>query len=170
MDVFRPRKRSEIMSRVRGRNTGPELAVRSFLHGKGLRYRLHERELPGCPDLVFVEQRAVLFVHGCFWHGHPGCKRAKLPKTRRTFWKEKIAANVRRDSRARLALRKLGWRVIQIWSCQLRKEKLEATYRRIIKPSKKKARVVSGPKVSSSELRRRQRPPSFVEGSATGHK
>lgn len=108
------------MSRVRGRDTGPELSVRRMLHAMGYRYRLHCPTLPGRPDLVFASRRAVVFVHGCFWHGH-GCKRgARMPATRSDYWTAKIAGNVARDRRNLDALAAAGWRAAAVWECELR--------------------------------------------------
>ena len=112
--------RRRIMRRVRGRDTGPELAVRRFLHRAGYRFRLHDRRLPGSPDLVLRRHRTVVFVHGCFWHRHPGCRRTTTPKTRREFWQTKFAANVARDAAAVRALEALGWRVVVVWECRTR--------------------------------------------------
>ena len=119
MDVHSPAQRSFNMSRVRGRDTRPEMLVRRGLHGRGLRYRLHDRKLPGRPDLVFPARRAVIFVHGCFWHGHD-CPLFKLPATRTAFWTEKIEGNRRRDQRDLGALGASGWRTLLIWECALR--------------------------------------------------
>lgn len=107
------------MSRVRGKNTKPELLIRRALHAAGLRYRLHGAKLPGKPDLVFPARRAVIFVHGCFWHGHH-CSLFRLPATRTEFWSEKIESNRRRDAVALGSLRSAGWRVLTIWECALR--------------------------------------------------
>ena len=112
--------RRRIMQRVRRRDTGPELAVRRFLHRAGYRFRLHDRRLPGSPDLVLRKHRTVVFVHGCFWHRHPGCRRTTTPKTRRDFWQTKFAANVARDAAAIRALETLGWRVVVVWECRTR--------------------------------------------------
>ena len=109
--------RSWLMSRIASKNTKPELAVRSTLHRLGFRFRLHRRGLPGTPDLVLPRFRVVVFVHGCFWHGHY-CKREKMPKTNRRFWGEKIEANRTRDLRNRRALSRLGWRSLVVWECQ----------------------------------------------------
>src|SRR5207253_122568 len=120
MDHVSSSKRSDIMRAVKGRDTGPELVVRRALHRAGFRYRLHVRSLPGTPDIVFPARRKVIFVHGCFWHGHKNCAKARLPKTRVSFWSHKIALNSRRD-KARIAqLRQLGWRALVVWQCQLR--------------------------------------------------
>lgn len=105
------------MSRIRGKNTKPELRVRGIFHRMGLRYRLHARELPGRPDLVLPRRRAAVFVHGCYWHRHPGCKFATTPDSNRAFWADKLERNVARDSRDRQILRARGWDVIVIWEC-----------------------------------------------------
>lgn len=120
-DTLSPAERSERMSRVRAKDTRPEMKVRRLVHGLGYRYRLHHASLPGKPDLVFSGRRAVIFVHGCFWHGHndPSCKLARLPKSRLDFWRPKIDANRQRDERNRRELVKLGWRVLELWECQL---------------------------------------------------
>jgi DNA mismatch endonuclease (patch repair protein) len=117
MDVFTPQQRSLVMSRIRGRDTGPELTVRSLAHKLGYRFRLHRRSLPGSPDLVFPVRRKVVFVHGCFWHRHK-CGRAYQPKTRAAFWAEKFAGNVARDRKSVRSLRRAGWKVLIIWECQ----------------------------------------------------
>ena len=119
-DVLTAAQRSYNMSRIRGVHTAPEMRVRRVLHAMGLRYRLHGKGLPGKPDLVFTAARAVLFVHGCFWHMHR-CKRGKpVPATNITFWAEKRRSNVERDKRNRAALKADGWRVFEIWECQTR--------------------------------------------------
>lgn len=118
-DVLTPEQRRLNMSRIRGRDTKPEMLIRHGLHALGLRYRLHDRRLPGCPDLVFARHRAVVFVHGCFWHAH-GCALSKLPATRREFWREKLRNNSARDRRAVEALRAAGWRVLVVWECAIR--------------------------------------------------
>ncbi len=119
-DVHTPEQRSYNMSRIRSGNTQPELRVRKLLHGMGLRYRLHGKGLPGKPDLVFAGPRAVLFVHGCFWHMHR-CRYGKpVPATNRDFWAEKRRSNSARDKRNRAALRADGWRAFEIWECETR--------------------------------------------------
>ena len=121
-DVLTRAQRSYNMSRIRGADTEPELRVRKLLHGMGLRYRLHGKGLPGKPDLVFAGARAVLFVHGCFWHMHR-CKHGKpVPATNANFWATKRRSNVERDKRNRKALKKDGWHVFEIWECQTRHE------------------------------------------------
>lgn len=124
--------RSRMMSGIRGKNTKPELAVRSFLHRAGLRFRLHAK-LPGKPDLVLPKYRTVVFVHGCFWHRHEDCRYATTPTSNPEFWREKFAANVRRDARVRQQLEELGWRVLVIWSCQLDEPSLKRLAREIRK-------------------------------------
>jgi DNA mismatch endonuclease (patch repair protein) len=118
-DVFTPRKRSEVMSRIRGRDTRPELVVRRGLHALGFRFRLHDRRLPGRPDLVFPKFHAVVLVNGCFWHGHD-CHLFRVPGTRRDFWEQKIDANRQRDARNLRLLRDGGWRVMIVWECALK--------------------------------------------------
>ncbi|QKC92907.1 DNA mismatch endonuclease Vsr [Mesorhizobium sp. NZP2234] len=125
MDIFTQQKRSEVMSRIRGKDTRPEMTVRKYLHSKGLRFRLHGKGLPGKPDLVFARRRAVVFVHGCFWHGHKGCPRAALPTTRQDFWSAKIGATGERDQRTRRKLEENGWTVLVVWQCEISAEKLE---------------------------------------------
>ena len=118
-DVLTPEQRRLNMSRVRSKNTKPEMLLRNGLHGRGYRYCLHQPNLPGCPDLVFPRCHAVIFVHGCFWHGH-GCRLFRLPETRTEFWKKKISANIDRDRNARRVLLQSGWRMLTIWECALR--------------------------------------------------
>ena len=119
-DIVDSKRRSELMAGVRSRNTTPELVVRRIAHRMGLRFRLHRKDLPGCPDLVFPKHRLVVFVHGCFWHRHEGCRHASIPKSRTDFWMTKFAANVARDRRQEAALQALGWRVLVIWGCETR--------------------------------------------------
>lgn len=108
------------MSRIGSVNTTPELIVRKLAHHLGLRYRLHRRDLPGTPDLVFPKRRTALFVHGCFWHQHQGCSRARTPITRTEYWGPKLTRNVERDKEAKVRLESLGWRVIEVWECETR--------------------------------------------------
>ena len=119
-DIVNAAKRSEIMSRIKGRNTKPELIVRRIAHGLGFRFRLHRGDLPGSPDMVFPRYRTVVFVHGCFWHRHAGCRYAYRPKSRIQFWTKKFEENVARDTRNEISLRDLGWRVLVIWECETR--------------------------------------------------
>lgn len=126
MDVFGPNKRSEIMARIGGKDTKPELRVRSYLHKSGLRYGLHNKLLPGKPDPSFPSRQIALFVHGCFWHGHEGCKKAKIPATRTDFWQTKIDGNKLRDERVKIDLEALGWSVRVIWQCSISEASLDA--------------------------------------------
>lgn len=108
------------MSRVKGRDTGPELAVRRAAHALGLRFRLNRRDLPGRPDLVFPKHRVALFVHGCFWHQHPGCRRARVPQARPEYWIEKLRRNVERDAAVGPALEAMGWHPVVVWECEIK--------------------------------------------------
>ena len=119
-DVVDAKTRSRMMSAIRGKDTGPEMLVRRYLHACGLRYRLHLRGLPGRPDLVFPGYRTVVFVHGCFWHRHPACRFATTPATRAEFWADKFVRNVARDQTNTAALAALGWQVLTIWECEAR--------------------------------------------------
>lgn len=118
-DIVGPETRSRMMSGIRGKDTKPEMLLRRGLHAAGFRYRLHDRRLPGRPDLVLPKHKAIIFVHGCFWHGHD-CSLFKWPSSRADFWREKIGANVRRDLRAEGALEEQGWRIAVVWECALR--------------------------------------------------
>lgn len=118
-DVLTATQRRFNMSRIRGRDTKPELMIRRGLHARGFRYRLHNRNLPGKPDMVFPRYHAVILVHGCFWHGH-NCPLFKLPATRQEFWSAKIAANRSRDERVTQELLKLGWRIATVWECSIK--------------------------------------------------
>ena len=128
-DIVDSRRRSEMMAGIKGRNTRPELVVRRIAHKLGLRFRLHRKDLPGRPDLVFPRYRLAVFVHGCFWHRHEGCRYAYTPKSRIAFWTKKFAGNVARDQRNEEALRGLGWRVLVLWECDTRND--EAISRRL---------------------------------------
>lgn len=119
-DIVDKATRSRMMSGIRGKNTKPEILLRKALHAKGFRYRLHVKELPGKPDIVLPKYHAVIFVHGCFWHGH-GCKFFKVPQTNTAFWIEKINVNKLRDSRDSASLRFAGWRTMTVWECALRR-------------------------------------------------
>jgi DNA mismatch endonuclease, patch repair protein len=119
------------MSGIRGLHTKPELVVRSYLHRRGLRYSLHRGDLPGKPDIVFARFRAVIFVHGCFWHRHLGCSLAYTPKSNVKFWSEKLNNNVVRDRRQVRALRQSGWRVFIVWECQLTEDRLSKLFQRL---------------------------------------
>lgn len=123
-DVVDAATRSRMMAAIKGRDTKPEMTVRRGLHRRGFRFRLHDRALPGRPDLIFPRYRAVIFVHGCFWHGHD-CPFFRWPKSRPEFWREKIGANIERDQKVRTALRESGWRVLTVWECTFRGKNLE---------------------------------------------
>lgn len=127
MDTLSPEKRSWLMSQVSSKNTKPELAVRSILHRLGYRFRLHAPDLPGKPDIVFRSKKKVIFIHGCFWHGHEYCKYAKLPQSRVEFWAQKMEHNRTRDARILADLETMGWRVLTIWQCELKDLGLIAT-------------------------------------------
>ena len=120
-DVFTREQRSRIMRRVKGRDTKPELLVRSLVHRMGFRFRVQGRDLPGNPDIVLPRHRKVIFVHGCFWHGHKRCPRSKRPATNKAFWNRKLDGNVERDKRFRRELRRLGWKALIVWECETRK-------------------------------------------------
>ncbi|WP_313552390.1 very short patch repair endonuclease [Pseudomonas sp.] len=113
-------QRSRTMRAVRSHDTGPEMVVRRFLHSLGFRYRLHSRELPGVPDIVFPSRRIAIFVHGCFWHQHPGCHKAARPKSNIEYWTRKLDGNMARDERHYVALKNAGWKVLIIWECETR--------------------------------------------------
>jgi DNA mismatch endonuclease (patch repair protein) len=124
-DNLSTEERSRLMSRIRCKDTKPELIVRRLLHAMGYRFRLHRRDLPGRPDIVLPRHGVCIFVHGCFWHLHRNCKDARIPKTKRSWWQEKLEGNAARDKRHAAALRRIGWRVLTIWECQTEKpEKL----------------------------------------------
>lgn len=132
MDTLTPEARSERMGRIRGRDTRPEMLVRRVIHGLGFRYRLHAKELPGKPDIVFRRRKVAIFVHGCFWHRHPdpACKLARMPKSRIEFWQAKFNRNRDRDVEVRANLEALGWKVLVIWECQTFKlDELESVIR-----------------------------------------
>lgn len=133
MDNIPQTERSEIMARVRAKDTRPEMLVRRLVFAEGYRYRLHDRKLPGCPDLVFRGRAKIIFVHGCFWHRHEKCARARMPKSRLDFWEPKLTANRERDSRNKKLLTREGWKVLTIWECQLKNvERLKQTIRRFL--------------------------------------
>ncbi|TIT20139.1 MAG: DNA mismatch endonuclease Vsr [Mesorhizobium sp.] len=130
MDIFDPIKRSAVMACVRSKNTKPELRVRSYLHRRGLRYVIHDKRLPGNPDIAFPSRRVVVFVHGCFWHGH-NCKKGRPPSSRSDYWLHKIEGNRTRDEMAARRLLEMGWDVIVIWECLLSDRCLEEVTMRI---------------------------------------
>lgn len=119
-DIVDKQTRSRMMSGIRAKNTKPELVIRQALHTRGFRFRLHSKNVPGRPDLVFPRYRAVVLVHGCFWHRHPGCRYAATPSTRPEYWQDKFRGNVARDKEVRMALLESGWRIATVWACTLR--------------------------------------------------
>ncbi|WP_441258439.1 very short patch repair endonuclease [Bradyrhizobium sp. 521_C7_N1_3] len=123
-DIVSKAKRSSMMAAVRQRHTKPELNLRQALHRVGLRYRLHRKDLPGTPDIVFVRSRLAVFVNGCFWHRHSNCPKATMPKLRASFWRNKFERNVARDLRAQALLRAMGWKVVVVWECQVKSSEL----------------------------------------------
>ena len=130
-DTMTPEQRHKIMSQVHSKNTTPERAVRRELWRRGYRYRLNDRRLPGSPDLVLPKYRAVIFINGCFWHGHRGCTKYTVPKTNEQFWRKKVARNIARDELNAQRLDTLAWTVITVWECELSKKNLDATITRI---------------------------------------
>jgi DNA mismatch endonuclease (patch repair protein) len=134
MDNLSIQERSKMMSKIRSNNTKPEILLRKALFAKGLRYKINDKKLQGKPDIVLSKYRTVIFVHGCFWHNHKGCKRAHLPKSNVKYWENKIKTNEERDFKNREILEKLGWSVIIIWECELKtKEKIEQAVINLIK-------------------------------------
>ena len=119
MDRISREHRSWNMSRIRSGDTKPERIVRSLLHGRGYRFRLHKKDLPGKPDIVLPKYKTVIFVHGCFWHRHKGCKHASVPKTRQDFWQTKFNSNIARDKKVQKQLNSTGWKIVIIWECEL---------------------------------------------------
>lgn len=119
MDSLTKEQRSELMAKVKSKNTKPELIVRSITHRMGFRYRLHDKKLPGKPDMVFKKSKKVILINGCFWHRHIGCSRCRMPKSRRSFWKEKFKRNIARDEITKKRISDLGWNYLIIWECEL---------------------------------------------------
>jgi DNA mismatch endonuclease (patch repair protein) len=126
-DVHSKETRSYNMSRIKGKDTKPEMLVRRFLHSKGYRYRLHVKDMPGKPDIVLPKHKTVIFVHGCFWHGHEGCKYASVPKTRTEWWLNKINTNIANDRKALAALMEADWKIITLWECELKPATISGT-------------------------------------------
>lgn len=131
-DVMTPEQRSSCMSHIRSKNTKPEILVRKELFSRGFRYRINVSGLPGKPDIVLPKYRTVIFVNGCFWHGHSGCRYFVLPKTNPTFWEQKIRSNQQRDKDDKVILESMGWQVLTIWECQLKKDCIERTVSDIV--------------------------------------
>ena len=137
-DTMTPEQRSRCMSAVKGKDTKPEMIVRKYLFSKGLRFRLHVRSLPGSPDIVLPKYKTVVFINGCFWHGHDGCKYYRLPQSNVDFWETKITNNKNRDVVNEIKLKELGWKVIRIWECEIKRvqdrdQSLEKLYNQIVK-------------------------------------
>lgn len=137
-DVHSKEIRSYNMSRIKGKNTKPEILVRKFLFSKGIRYRLHDKRFPGKPDLVFPKYKTVLFIHGCFWHGHEGCRYYIVPKTRTEWWLNKINGNIKKDTESTAWLKIEGWKVLTVWECDLKTDKREKTLQQLLKQFKNK--------------------------------
>lgn len=127
-DIKTPDERRHNMAAIKGKDTNPEMIVRKYLFSRGLRYRLHVKNLPGTPDIVLTKYRTAIFVNGCFWHGHKFCKYFRLPKSNVEFWKRKIARNITRDARNDTELEVLGWRVIRVWECDIRSKSTRLAY------------------------------------------
>ncbi|MES3013874.1 MAG: DNA mismatch endonuclease Vsr [Pseudomonadota bacterium] len=134
VDIVDKATRSRMMAGIGGKNTRPEMAVRQHLFAAGFRYRLHRRDLPGRPDIVLPKYKTVIFVHGCFWHRHTGCRFAAVPATNAQFWREKLDGNVERDRRSARALRAAGWRVLRVWECRTSAKDLERLVADLAKP------------------------------------
>lgn len=130
-DTFSKEQRSWIMSRVKGKNTRPEMIVRSMAHRLGFRFRLHQKDLPGKPDLVFKRLKKIIFVHGCFWHQHKNCKHSHRPSSNKPYWNKKLDGNVERDARNKKELRKLGWKILTVWECEIKRP--EKTLGKLVK-------------------------------------
>jgi len=131
MDKLSKERRSANMARIRSKDTTPELALRKLIHGLGYRFRLHRRDLPGKPDLVFPSRKKVIFVHGCFWHQHPGCREGRVPGSRLEYWGPKLQRNQQRDALAQASLEEQGWRCLVVWECELKE--ISAALRRVRK-------------------------------------
>lgn len=125
MDIWDKKKRSEVMSKIRSKNTKPEILLRKALFSKGLRYRINYKKLPGKPDIVFPKYKTVIFVHGCFWHGHKNCKIAHIPKSNINFWKNKIEKNKERDGLNYERITYFGWKIVVVWECQISKKTIQ---------------------------------------------
>jgi DNA mismatch endonuclease, patch repair protein len=132
-DVYSKAKRSYTMSRIRSKDTKPEILVRKYLFAEGFRFRLHNKKIPGSPDISLKKHKCLIFVNGCFWHGHSNCKISHMPKTNKKFWNTKIWNNIKRDKRTLKKLRKLGWKVLVIWECQIKGEKTEINLQKLIR-------------------------------------
>lgn len=132
VDKVSKETRSYNMSQIKGKDTKPEIIVRRYLFSKGLRYRKNDKRYPGSPDIVLPKYNTIVFVHGCFWHLHNGCKYAKIPKSNVDFWKNKLYGNKERDKRNQNILEEMGWNVITVWECQLKKDRQEQTLKKLL--------------------------------------
>jgi DNA mismatch endonuclease, patch repair protein len=137
-DVHTKKQRSYNMAQVKSTNTKPELLVRKFLHARGFRYTLYNKKLPGKPDIVLPKYNTIIFVHGCFWHGHPNCKYFTIPKTRTKLWTDKINTNKANDEKAIKTLKKAGWKIIVVWACKLKPKNAEQALKKILTTLSKK--------------------------------
>ncbi len=131
-DVHTKKVRSFNMSQIKGKNTKPEVLTRKFLHANGFRFKLHDKKLPGKPDIVLPKYKTVIEIQGCFWHGHTNCKYFVLPKSNKVFWRNKISDNIKRDIDNEIKIKELGWNLIIIWECELKNEKMDATLKSLI--------------------------------------
>ena len=122
VDKLSPERRSWNMSRIKGKNTKPELLLRSLLHKRGFRFRVHDKRLPGTPDIVLPRYKTIILVHGCFWHRHPNCRYASIPKTKKKFWSQKFKDTIQRDKEQEILLKKEGWSLIVVWECELKQD------------------------------------------------
>lgn len=138
MDKLTPEERSSHMSKIRGKDTKPEMVVRRFLHSHGFRYRVHDKSLPGKPDIKLTKYNAIIFIHGCFWHGHTGCHIYQMPKSRVDFWKNKISYNAMKDKTNISTLKAMGWRVYVLWECDLKPLKRQPVLESLIREIKAK--------------------------------
>ncbi|RUS48859.1 very short patch repair endonuclease [Cohnella sp. AR92] len=125
VDTLTTEQRSKMMSKIKAKNTMPEMTVRKYLHSKGFRYRLHDKKLPGKPDIILPKYKTAIFIHGCFWHAHEGCKYYRPPKSNTEYWMKKIEGNVLRDQKKQGALQDMGWKVIVVWECELKRDATE---------------------------------------------
>jgi len=132
MDIWSKEKRSDVMSKIRSKNTKPEKLLRSLLHKQGLRFRIHKKDLPGKPDIVFSKRKIAIFVHGCFWHYHKDCNEGRIPSSNSKFWKEKLERNVAKDEKITSILTSMGWKVLTVWECEIEKNP-EVIEQRILK-------------------------------------
>lgn len=151
-DKMTPQQRHNCMSHIRAKNTKPEVLVRQYLHAAGFRFRIHLKKLPGCPDVVLPKYRTCIFVNGCFWHGHRGCRYATRPKSNAEFWQTKIQNNIRRDELSAQALDTMGWRIITVWECELKKDRREETLRALAEQIR-----CNGAAYDSEQRQRRER-------------